>query len=86
MKNIWHNKDDTNVMYSTLKNRGITAISTDNVEFYRNEMPNIFLKANYMQYIILEELKERDLVNTLANCFQDEIRKNTLKNLANTIY
>lgn len=86
MPNIWHNKDDTNVMYSTLKNRGITAISTDNVEFYRNEMPNIFLKANYMQYIILEELKERDLVNTLANCFQDEIRKNTLKNLANTIY
>lgn len=78
---IWQSKQALETIYTDF-DYGTTAISASSDAFNRETKPTIFLKANYLQKIIAEEIKDRTTLEILKNCFTEKVRQEMFENLS----
>ena len=77
---IWQSRQALETIYADF-DYGTTAVSSSHNIFNRETKPTVFLKANYLQKILSEEIKDQKKLDIIENCFTEKVRREFFRNL-----
>lgn len=78
---IWQSEQAAETIFSNLENYGTSAICSSTNEFNCDHQSVIFMRANYFQKILAEEIKDKETREIVKNCFKEQIRKQMFENM-----